>query len=405
MDYPTASRVAAVASAMGPFLGWAQESGFFDKAGDPAFDNFAVGNPQDMPLPAFVAELQRAAVPRDKDWFAYKLSEPGTQAVVADALRAELGIPFEPADIALTNGAFGALATALAITLDPGDEVIINLPPWFFYEAMIVNCGGVPVKVSVDARTFDLDLAAIEAAITSRTRAIIVNTPNNPTGRIYPPRTLERLAELLDAASRRNGRPVWLISDEPYRRIRFDDAPFHSPLAYYTHAMMTYSYGKVLLTPGQRLGYLALPPNLPDRDVVRQAIQTVQVASGWMFPNAIMQHGIAAFEQMSIDMAAMQAKRDRMTGTLREIGYAVHAPEGTFYLLPKSPWADDVAFVRELDRRNILCLPGAVLELPGFFRISLTANEDMIERSLAGFASAFDHAQMHADPGAAVARA
>jgi aspartate aminotransferase len=392
MDHQLASRVDSISHAAGSFFDWLDQSGFFEEAASDV-DDFVFGNPQEMPIPAFVDALQRAAEPRNKDWFAYKMSEPASQEVVAAALREELGMPFEAADIAMTTGAFGALAAALQLVVDPGDEVIINLPPWFFYEAMVVAAGGVPVKVAVDRETFDLDLAAIEAAITPRTRAIIVNTPNNPTGRIYPPETLRALAGILEAASARNGRPVYLISDEPYRRIRFDGAPFHSPLAFYPFSLMTYSYGKILLAPGQRIGYLALPPTMPNREAMRRAIMTVQFASGWLFPNAILQHAIADLETLSIDLDAMHRKRNRMVSALRGIGYDVRVPEGTFYLLPRSPWEDDMAFSRELAARKVLVLPGTVTEFPGFFRISLTASEEMVEHSLDGFAAAMDRAR------------
>lgn len=396
VDQQVATRVGAIARAASTFIGWLTAPEIAELSADPEVANFSVGNPQEMPLPGFVDALRRAAEPRNKDWFAYKFSEPESREVVAAALREELGIPFDPEDIAMTTGAFGALATAIQLLIDPGDEVIINLPPWFFYETMVAGAGGVTVKVAVDRETFDLDLPAIAEAITPRTRAIVVNTPNNPTGRIYPPETLERLAAILTEASARHGRPIWLISDEPYRRIRFDDVPFHSPLAYYPYSLMTYSYGKILLTPGQRLGYIALPPTLPNREEMRQAIQAVQVAGGWLFPNAIMQHAIAELEPMSIDLGAMQRKRDRMVSALREIGYDVRSPEGTFYLLPRSPWQDDRAFSLELARHKLLVLPGSVTEIPGFFRLSLTASEEMIERSLAGFAAAF--ARAHAEP-------
>lgn len=400
MDHQISQRIEHLTYAMRWFLTYLQDTSYDELVNDPRTDNFALGNPQDMPLPGFVETLHRAAEPRNKDWFAYKLSEPESQEVVAAALREELGLPFEPDDIAMTNGAFGALATAIQVVVDPGDEVILNLPPWFFYEVQIANAGGVPVKVPVNRGTFDLDLDAIEAAITSRTRAIIVNTPNNPTGVIYTPETLQRLAEILTRASERNGRPVYLISDEPYRRIRYDGAPFTSPLACYPFSMMSYSYGKILLTPGQRLGYLALPPTMPNREAMRSAIQIEQITAGFLFPNAIMQHGIAEFERLAIDIEALRRKRDRMVGALREIGYEVHSPQATFYLLPKSPWQDDMAFTRELAARHILCLPGSVAEIPGYFRISLTASEEMIERSLPGFADAFHYASTH-EPAAA----
>jgi aspartate aminotransferase len=393
-----AARVGSISDTTRLFFDFIREFRFDEMDADPEVGNFAFGNPQEMPLPGFVDALHRAVEPRDKDWFAYKRSEPEAQEIVAAALRDELGIPFEPADIAMTSGAFGALATAIQLTVDPGDEVIISLPPWFFYESMIAAAGGVTIKVPVDRETFDPDLAAIEAAITPRTRAIIVNTPNNPTGRIYPPETLERLATILAEASSRNGRPVYLISDEPYRRIRFDGAPFHSPLAFYPFALMTYSYGKILLTPGQRIGYLAMPPTMPNREVMRGAIEAVQFAAGWLFPNAILQHAIAELEMLSIDLDHLKRKRDRMVTALREIGYDVHAPESTFYLLPRSPWEDDMAFARELAARKVLVLPGAVTEFPGFFRISLTASEAMIERALPRFADAFRHARENPEP-------
>ena len=157
----------------------------------------------------------------------------------------------------LTTGGFAAISTALKIVGDPGDEVVYSLPPWFLYEPIVLEAGMVPVKVSIDRETLDLDLDAIAAAITPRTRIVIVNSPNNPTGRIYPPATLERLAAILDEASERNGRRIFLISDEPYNRIVYDGARFRSPVEFYPWSFLAYSYGKTLLSPGERIGYLA----------------------------------------------------------------------------------------------------------------------------------------------------
>lgn len=402
MDQPVATRITALGQAMHHFTDYLEASSYFEKSQLPNISDFAIGNPQELPLNAFVDAIERAADPQDKNWFAYKLSEPESQEIIAASLSRELGIPFEPADIAMTNGAFGALTVAMHVVLDAGDEVIITLPPWFFYESMVVGAGGVAVKIPVDSQTFDLDLAAIEAAITPRTRAIIVNTPNNPTGKIYSPGTLKRLAAILTDASERHGRRIYLISDEPYRRIRFDGNDFPSPLSFYPYAMMTYSYSKVTLTPGQRIGYIALPPTMPDREQIREAIQVVQFSHGFLFPNALLQHAIADLETISIDMKRMHRKRDRVIEILSDIGYQVHAPEGTFYLLPRAPWRDDLAFIRMLEDQDILCLPGTILEFPGFFRISLTASEEMIERSQAGFAAAFQQAQAQAASATAV---
>jgi aspartate aminotransferase len=239
--------------------------------------------------------------------------------------------------------------------------------------------------------TFDLDVDAIAAAITPRTRVVIVNTPNNPTGRIYPPETLRRLAAVLEAASVRNGRRISLISDEPYNRIVFDGARFHSPAEFYPYTFIAYSYGKTHLAPGQRIGYIALPPTMPDREAVRAAIMQLQIVAGWAFPNAIMQYALPRLEQFMIDVDRLQRRRDRLVDALTEMGYAIHRPEGTFYLWPRSPIGDDAAFARELAEHDVFVMPGHMFETPGFIRICLTANDEMIERSLPGFAAAIAH--------------
>jgi aspartate aminotransferase len=238
--------------------------------------------------------------------------------------------------------------------------------------------------------TFDLDLNAIESAITSRTRAIIINSPNNPTGKIYPPATLQALAGLLTDRSNQYDRPIYLLSDEAYSRIVYDNRLFYSPTAYYPNTFLLYTYGKTLLTPGQRIGYIALPPTMPDRDILRPALIASQLVTGYAFPNALLQHALPDLEGLSIDIPHLQQKRDHLVGELREMGYDVHIPEGTFYLLPRAPIADDWAFVERLANNNVLCLPGEVVEAPGFFRISLTANDDMIERAIPGFAAAIE---------------
>ncbi len=371
---------------------WARLSGKSDLC------DFAFGNPHDMPLPDFTRALQRHAEPQNKDWFAYKLSEPESTEVVAATLRERTGMPFEPADIAMTNGAFAAIALAIQTVIDPGDEVIFNLPPWFFYETMIVGAKATPVKVSVKPGTFDLDLDAIRAAITPRTRAILINSPHNPTGRIYPPDQLTELASILTEASKRNRREIYLFSDEAYNRIVYDERDFPSPVSFYPYSFLIYTYGKTLLTPGQRIGYLALPPTMPDREPMRLALMMSQVAMGWAFPNALLQHALPDLEKLSIDMEQLHWRRDRMVNALSDMGYQVHSPEGTFYLLPKSPWEDDEAFCALLAEHDVLCLPGAVSEIPGYFRISLTANDAMIERSLPRFQAAFQHTRTHVAP-------
>ncbi len=354
---------------------------------DPGVADFTFGNPQELPLPGLVDALQRNAVPRDKDWFAYKFSEPEPRAVVAASLTARTGIPFRAEDVALTAGAFGGLGVTLRALCDVGDEVIFLSPPWFFYELMIASSGATPVRVRLQGPAFDLDPEAIAAAITPRTRAVIVNSPNNPTGRIYRAPELAALGHVLEAASARHGRPIILLSDEAYNRIVFDGIDYRSVALDYGPTVTIYTYGKTLLAPGQRIGYAALNPDFPDREATNYRIFVQQLASGWGFPNALLQHAISDLEGLSVDIGELQRRRDRMVPALTDLGYEVTRPEGTFYLMVRSPDADDMAFTERLAEHGALVLPGAIVETPGWFRISLTASDEMVERGLDAFAA------------------
>lgn len=367
-----------------------QESTWAKRYTEPDICDFTFGNPQEMPLPEFVNALNRWAVAQDINWYAYKESEPASQEIVAESLRQELKLPFEESDIVMTNGAFAGLTIGLGAVVEPGDEVIFISPPWFFYEGTIVNIGGIPVRVKINPENFDLDLQAIADAITDKTRAILINSPHNPTGKIYQPDTLKGLAKILTEASQRNRRQIYLISDEAYRKIIYDDREYYSPTAFYDYTLLVYTYGKVLLTPGQRIGYIALRPNMPNREEMRTAMRTLQFFTGFAFPNALLQNALGDLDPLSIDINKLQQKRDWLVKELRQMGYELIVPEGTFYVMVKSPIADDEAFMEDLAKYNVFCLPCTVVEMPGYFRISLTANEDMIARSLPGFQKAID---------------
>ena len=367
-----------------PILWFTSASTHAKKGANPDACDLTFGNPHEMPLPAIDQALTKWVAPQNKDWFAYRFSDPNTIAVVVDSLRKRHGIEFDPADVSLTNGAFGALASTLRAVVDPGDEVIYLSPPWFFYTPMIISLGAKPVRVDLPQPGFELPVDAIERAITPRTRAIIVNSPHNPSGRIARPDELEALARVLRAAPR----PVYLLSDEAYCRILFDGRPFHTPLAHYERSFLLYTYGKTLLMPGQRIGYIAMPPNMPDREELRGAILTAQLATGYAFPNALMQFALGDLEPVSIDVDALQRRRDRVVGALGDMGYEALTPEGTFYVLVRSPIPDDIEFVERLAQDNVFVMPGNVFELPGWFRISLTANDGMIDRSLPVFEKA-----------------
>ena len=385
-DMPS-RRIAAVRETHARLARFFEESGYFERYGAPGTLFLAMGDPHELPPSGFVEAMREKLEPQNPRWFSYKTSTPDAQKAVARSLREWRGLPFEAEDIALTTGAFGAIAAAMTAVLDPGDEVIINLPPWFNYDGMAIARGAVPVKVPTK-EDFNLDLEAIEAAITDKTRMVVVNTPNNPTGRVYPPATLQGLSDLLTRASEKNGRTIYQLADEPYSRLMFDDLTFPSPSAFYPDTLITYSYGKVLLTPGQRVGWLALPPTMAEdrRVALREAVMLAQVVDGFLFPNAVMQYALPAIDKLSIDIAALQRKRDRLVEALRAAGYELRVPEGTFYLMPKSPLADDWAFCRLIAERGLYVLPGSVCEAPGYFRIAFTGSEEMIEQAIPIFA-------------------
>jgi aspartate aminotransferase len=382
-----ARQIDALRASIAPFLRFF-EGPVWSRREEPDVSNFAVGNPQEMPLPAYVDALARALPPQDKDWFAYKLSEPSARRAVAATLTRRTGLDWDPEDVFMTNGGFAAIAVSLRAILEPGDEVIFLSPPWFFYEILILAAGGIPVRVTLAPPDFDLDVAAVEAAITPRTRAVLVNTPHNPTGRIYPPAALDALAATLRTASERNGRPILIVSDEPYNRIVFDGLTFHSPAERYPDTLITYSFGKTLLTPGMRIGYVAAPPTMAGRQDLRDAMFVSQIASGWSYPNALLQHAIEDLEGLSIDVGALERRRDRLVPALRTMGYETTMPEGTFYVMVRSPIEDDEAYSARLADHGILVLPGSVVEVPGWFRLSLTASDEMVERALPRFAAA-----------------
>ena len=398
MSGDSSQRIDNLIDVMAPVNDFFLNSTWAERAGDPEICDFVVGNPHEMPLRGFTDALRKHVEPQNKDWFAYKENEAPAREVVADSLRRRRDMAFVPEDVFLTNGAFAAISVVLAAVTDPGDEVIFISPPWFFYEALIAAAGATPVRVRCNPETFDLDLAAIEEAITERTRAIIVNSPNNPTGKIYPAETLEALADLSQEAGERNGRPLYLLSDEAYCRIVYDGRDFPSPTAFYPRTFLIYTYGKTLLTPGQRLGYVAMPPTMPGRDALREALYAAQLVTGWAFPNALLQHALPDIEDLSIDVVHLEEKRDRLVRELRAMGYELHVPEGTFYLLVRSPLPDDGAFLDLLAAHDVFCLPGSIVECPGYFRISLTANDAMIEQALPGFARALEEARETAVP-------
>jgi aspartate aminotransferase len=380
-------QTAEIMRVLGPFGDFGTDDELWEAMRRPEACDFMFGNPHDVAPKAYVDALVRAAQPTGKAHYAYTMDLPEAVASIGEDLRARFPVAFRDKDIHLTNGNFVGLAIALRTLVDPGDEVIFVSPPWFFYETLIVAAGATPVRVLADRdHGFDLDLEAIEGAITPRTRAIIVNSPHNPSGRIYTPEQLTALSAILEAGSARHR--IYLLSDEAYNRIVFTPHTFTTPVAYYPHSFLLYTYAKTLLSPGSRLGYLAVGPDAEGGDELRAALQIGQITLGWAYPVSILQHAIPDLNAMRPDIPVLQRRRDTLVSTLREQGYEVVEPQGTFYVLVRSPVDDDRAFAEVLRTHDVFVLPGAMFEMPGWFRLSVTANDDMVERSLPGFAKA-----------------
>jgi aspartate aminotransferase len=237
------------------------------------------------------------------------------------------------------------------------------------------------VRVPLTEEKFDLDPEAVSRAITPRTRAVIINTPHNPSGRIYPEDQLRELASVLERGSERTGRRIYLLSDEAYARILFDGNRMITPARFYPATFMLHSYSKTLLAPSQRAGYMAMPRSMPAREQVRMALMLGSIGSGAV-PDTGMQHAMPELEKLIIDIPALQCRKDRMIAELRRLGYSVASPEGGFYLFPRTPIADATEFCEWLEERRVYTLPGEAFERPGYFRLSLTATDAMVDRAL-----------------------
>lgn len=381
-----AERQMRIQASLAPFL-----RGIMGSAplmGDPDACDFLAGNPEVPALPGYVETLQKWLEPQDRRWFAYGMPDPRAAEAAATELTDELGVAFEPDDILLTRGAHGAMALAMATVLDPGDEVVFISPPWFFYEALILGAGATPVRVRANETTWDLDLDAIAAALSPRTRMVLINTPNNPTGRIYPDDTLALLAALLQRHSDASARPIYLLSDEAYSKILFDGNVMRSPARHYDRTLVVHTFSKSALAPAQRLGYLAMPPTMPDREALRRAALATTFATANAAPDAVMQYALPDLLHIAVDMEHLQRRRDRLLVALRAAGYQVHTPEGTFYLLVRSPIEDEGAFVRRLAQDKVVVMSGDMFEMPGYFRLSITATDEMVERAIPVFEKA-----------------
>ncbi len=357
---------------------------------DKVYD-FSLGNPDLEPPEEFNRIMRELIEDKRTGLHAYMPNAglPETREKIAAFASGEYGQPFTAGDIIMTVGAGGALNVALKTILDPGDEVIAPRPYFVEYDFYVDNHNGVLKRADTNP-DFTLNLDNIKAQFSDKTRAVIINSPNNPTGVVYPEENLVELAKIMEEASRKTGRPIYLISDEPYRKIVYDGLTVPSVFKHYRHVICLTSYSKDLSLPGERIGFVAVHPEMPGKALVVAGLILNTRILGFVNAPALLQRAVARLQGVSVDIGIYKRRRDLFVAGLQDAGYELNVPQGAFYLFPKSPLEDDVAFVRELQKENILAVPGSGFAGPGYFRLTYCVAEKVIENSLPGFKKARD---------------
>ncbi len=360
---------------------------------DKVFD-FSLGNPDLPPPPLYAETILEIAKDNSPGVHAYMPNGgyPWVREAIAAKMSVEQEVPVHHGDMLMTCGAAGALNVVLKAMLNPGDEVIMLAPYFVEYNFYIDNHGGVGRVVKTDDE-FNLDLAAIKEAITEKTRAIIINSPNNPTGQIYSQESLIELGQLLEEAGNQFGSTIYIIADEPYRKIVFKDYTVPSIFKATKNSIVLSSYSKDLSLPGERIGYLAVHPELDDRASLLDAMTLANRILGFVNAPALMQRVVAELQDVSVDNAIYEKRRNLFCSVLEDAGYDFLHPKGAFYLFPRSPIADDVKFCSLLQDEKILAVPGRGFGSPGHFRLAFCTGEEVIKTAAEGFSRAMKKAK------------
>lgn len=345
--------------------------------------DFSLGNP-DVPPPPEFNKVLKELVNSDALSHGYTPNpgHPQVRQAVAEYLGNEHGVKLTPDLIIMTVGAAGALNAITGALVNPGEEILTPSPYFLGYDHYAFMAGAVLKTAPTDPR-FHLDTAAIEAAITKDTRVMLINSPNNPTGAVYSATELAELGEVLQRASQKFGRRIYLVSDEPYRKIIYDGS-VPSVFQAYPHTIVVSSYSKELSLAGERIGYLAVHPDAEDAGLVTSAAIVINTMLCVNAPS-MMQLAVARLQGISVDVSIYKRRRDIFCQGLADAGYEFNIPEGAFYLFPKSPIPDDVKFLNVLKDELILAAPGAAFGAPGYFRLSYAVPDATIEGSFGGF--------------------
>lgn len=347
--------------------------------------DYSLGNPS-VPVPQSVTDtmirLLREKNPMELHGYSPSLGIPYVKEKIAAYLEKKSGVPYKAEDIFPSSGAAGAIAHAIRAVTVPGDEVLTFAPYFPEYNPYVNGTGAVLKVVPADTDTFQINFEAFEEMLTERTAAVLINTPNNPSGVVYSTPTVKKLAELLKKKSETYGHTIYLISDEPYRDIVFAgvDAPFVS--AYYENTLMCYSFSKSLSFPGERIGYVAVNPACPDAAKIVQMCGQISRETGHNCPASLMQLTVAEHLEDTSDMSVYEKNKEILYRELKALGFTCVEPGGTFYIFPKALEEDAKVFVEKAKKYNLILVPGDSFGCPGYFRMAYCIDTEKVERSL-----------------------
>jgi aspartate aminotransferase len=348
--------------------------------------DFSLGNPNLEPPPSLKKALKALADQPIIGMHRY-MSNSGyseTRKAISEYLAEESGLLFDERHVVMTVGAAGGLNVVFKAILDEGDEVIVPSPYFMEFKFYIENSGGEIRLVETD-EDFSLNIAAIEKAIGKKTKAVLINSPNNPTGVVYHQNSIEELGKLLERKNQELGKTIYLVMDEAYRRILYNGIKLPISFQYYPHTIRVTSHSKDLSLAGERIGYIAVSPRCEEVDELITALVFANRTLGFVNAPALMQRLVAPLQKNSIKIGEYEKKRDLFYNSLTAFGYEVVKPQGAFYLFPKAPIEEDVVFVKDLQSKRILTVPGSGFGKPGYFRIAYAVEMTTIEKALPGF--------------------
>jgi aspartate aminotransferase len=310
------------------------------------------------------------------------------RSAIAESLSPECKVELSANDVVMVCGAAGGLNITLKALLDSGDEVIIFTPYFVEYLFYADNHGGKAVPVATDD-DFRINFEALQKALNEKTKAVIINSPNNPTGVVYSRKELQELTDILKTYSDQSGKPIYLISDDPYKKILFDGVEAPNIMEFYDNSIYITSHSKDIALPGERIGFVAVHPKCEDAGQLMAGLIFCNRVLGFVNAPALIQRVVKQVQDVTVDVEQYRRKRDFLYKELTRIGYEVVKPQGAFYFFPKSPISDEVEFARRLAENKVLVVPGRGFGQPGYFRVAYCFPDSVIEGSIAGFEKAF----------------